>query len=377
MKKYSGNEVNRAGNALRDADAVADPIQVDHALDVLAYWRYSHEASLEHASSLLQSVATRKDPHAIFAKRPKRLISIFKKLVRFPKMELKNMQDIGGCRAIVASPKKLDQVVRELRKLPAFKNSSGKIRAKNYISNPKSDGYRSYHLIGKFPNEDGDLRNIELQIRTRIQHYWATGLEVAELFTGHALKSNEGDEKWKELFRLVSSQLAIMESIHLFDSMEPLQQFQAYAIAAEKSPHAINTAATIYNYSKELGVAEKLEAFAGSLKVIRDKTKEGTDSGNVLVEIDLEIREVTHTRFAEDDGDAAEQAYTEAEKRSIDQEHKVVALVSTNRLRELENAYPNYFADASGFLQLLEYINKAGVSKKPSMFQWLLGPRPS
>ena len=67
----------------------------------------------------------------------------------------------------------------------------------DYIDNPKVDGYRGYHLIGAFPDKDGDRRLIEIQVRTSIQHDWATALEIVDLFTGQALKSNQG-KKWKK-----------------------------------------------------------------------------------------------------------------------------------------------------------------------------------
>ncbi len=71
------------------------------AMDVLSFWRFSHEIPLEVALSILQKATLEQDKNAIFAKRLKRYVSIVFKLKRFPKMKLKNMQDIGGCRGIV------------------------------------------------------------------------------------------------------------------------------------------------------------------------------------------------------------------------------------------------------------------------------------
>ena len=46
-------------------------------------------------------------------------------------------------------------------------------RINDYIANPKSDGYRSIHLIYKYKNQripDWDGLLVEVQLRTKLQH---------------------------------------------------------------------------------------------------------------------------------------------------------------------------------------------------------------
>jgi ppGpp synthetase/RelA/SpoT-type nucleotidyltranferase len=71
---------------------------------------------------------------------------------------------------------------------------------KDYIQNPKPDGYRSIHLIfryvGTAPNNAWDRLRVEMQLRSQHQHAWATALEAVDIFTKQALKANQGDVNW-------------------------------------------------------------------------------------------------------------------------------------------------------------------------------------
>lgn len=203
--KYSGEQVNRAGEKLLLKDLYENEAEFSSVLDVLSYWRSEHDIPLKCAFETVQKAALGKDRKAIFAKRLKRIASITKKLRRFDSMALRNMQDIGGCRAIVTNQKKLLQILRDLKRLPQFKWPDGKYRIKDYITDPKDDGYRSVHIIGIFPGNFSAPRRIEVQLRTYIQHYWATALEIVDLFTDQALKSNQGDSEWRVFFKRPAS----------------------------------------------------------------------------------------------------------------------------------------------------------------------------
>ncbi len=39
-----------------------------------------------------------------------------------------------------------------------------------------------------------------MQIRTAVQHSWATAVEVVGAFTAQSLKSSQGNEKWLDFF---------------------------------------------------------------------------------------------------------------------------------------------------------------------------------
>lgn len=355
-KKYSGKQVIKAGEAL-----IKDTIFEDHDLfeqsyETLSYWRFSHETALESCLKKVTFISKKIDKNAIFAKRLKRFISIVLKLRRFPEMKLRNMQDIGGCRIIVSNQKKLEKIVRELKKLPEFKDISGKVKYKNYIQTPKPDGYRSYHLIGKFGKNE-EKRNIEVQLRTKIQHDWATTLEIVDLFTGQALKSNRGTENWGEFFKNTSIQFAIMESIPLFDKISLKDKFNTYARKIYSlDSQFLESCEEVQKYELTLHVTKKLRAFANSLKIVDSKIVNDKIDGYILIEVNTEKTTVATTTFKKNENELAEKSYSDAEKKASDRIETVVALVSTDSVGGIKQAYPNYFADSTEFLEYLEII---------------------
>ena len=378
---YSGKEVIKAGEKLLDEGLVNKTNEYSAAMDVLSYWRFSHEKPLEIAFDMLQEVAGKIDKSAIFAKRLKRYMSIVAKLRRFNQMKLRNMQDIGGCRAIVTTEKKLRQIVRELRKRPQFRNSDGKIRSKDYIKNPKDDGYRGYHLIGQFCDGSGDKKSIEIQLRTTLQHDWATALEIVDLFTGQALKSNHGHDNWKNFFRNISQQFAVMERIHLFETFEVHKKFTLYQQLVLSDDKLIEACREAQHSCERLGVISTLQAFAQSLKIIDDRLNEMPINGYALIEVDTPKKQVRSTLFSEDMNAEAEENYTIAEKAAATSKGLVVALVSTTAVGGLKEAYPNYFADSTDFVNYLHFITNVALPKSRAESWWnfwkLFGTRDS
>src|SRR5690606_21046694 len=53
--------------------------------------------------------------------------------------------------------------------------------------------------------------DIEIQIRTRLQHAWATAVETVDVMKGTDLKSGGGTPDWREFFALAASAIAIQE----------------------------------------------------------------------------------------------------------------------------------------------------------------------
>ncbi len=127
-------------------------------------------------------------------KKPK---SVFEKMVRYEKpltlasME-ENVLDIAGVRVIVSY---IDDVYA-LVKVLSMQDDLEIIKIKDYIANPKPNGYRSLHVIAKIPINFLDRKQcvpVEIQFRTIAMDFWAS-LE-------HTLKyKNNGELEGIDMF---------------------------------------------------------------------------------------------------------------------------------------------------------------------------------
>jgi hypothetical protein len=222
LPRYSREEVNRAGKVLvseiysdpHDGDFVTDA-EWAHSLEVINNWRSCHGYPLNTFQANLRKAARGIDSRALIAQRTKRLSSIANKLSRFPTMKLSQMQDIGGCRAVVKS-------VAAVRKLADFYQHTSRIKHKlatldDYIAKPQNSGYRGIHLVYRYYSDKrGSTRNyndlkIEMQLRSQNQHAWATAVETVGTFIHQALKSSVGEADWLRFFALMGSALALRE----------------------------------------------------------------------------------------------------------------------------------------------------------------------
>ncbi|MGN0658352.1 MAG: GTP pyrophosphokinase family protein [Emergencia sp.] len=117
-------------------------------------------------------------PISSISSRRKKPVSIFEKLQRqgFPisleSLE-ENLNDVAGIRVICSFVDDIYKVARML----AQQDDIRVLQIKDYIQNPKPNGYRSYHMIVEVPvffsNEKRPMR-VEVQIRTVAMDFWAS-----------------------------------------------------------------------------------------------------------------------------------------------------------------------------------------------------------
>lgn len=369
---FSGKKVNKAGEKLLALDISTRDEEFSECIEILSYWRSAHEEPLEVAFSKLQQISKNHDSQSVYAKRLKRYISIISKLRRFNSMKLRGMQDIGGCRVIVKNEKKLRRIVRDLKQLPEIKAQPGRYRSKDYIKKPKEDGYRSYHLIGQFPDKNNIKKNIEIQLRTQMQHYWATAVEIVDIFTGQALKSSLGNEEWKDFFSLMSKNIAQMESIPSFENMTLTGKYIALQNKVSSNRDLLDTCAEAQLLSETLSVKKKFLAFATSIKFADDQLSESSRTGFVLIEIDTKSATVSAKIFDKEDNSSATDEYAKKEKIAAKRTGKIVALVSSSEVSGIPKAYPNFFADSTEFMHLVLLVNQIKNPDQKTLFERLI-----
>ena len=103
-------------------------------------------------------------------------------------MALTKIYDAAGIRIICSYIDDVYAVVEMIKKYKDIKI----LKEKDYIKNPKENGYRSYHLVLQIPlNIAGDKHfvNVEIQIRTIAMDFWSS-LEHQMKYKKHIKNQN-------------------------------------------------------------------------------------------------------------------------------------------------------------------------------------------
>ena len=124
------------------------------------------------------SLDNRNNPIQFIKSRVKKPLSILDKLQRMEKeinveSIMNSLNDVAGIRVICSFIDDVYKIADMLVKQDDIKF----IQAKDYIENPKANGYRSYHLIIEVPVFFSDKKQsvrVEIQIRTVAMDFWAS-----------------------------------------------------------------------------------------------------------------------------------------------------------------------------------------------------------
>ena len=141
------------------------------------------------------SVRNRRNPIQFIKSRVKTPMSIVDKLQKLEKeisveSVMTSLNDVAGIRVIASFVDDVYEIADMLTK----QDDVFLIEAKDYIKNPKPNGYRSYHLIVEVPVFFSDKKQfvrVEIQIRTVAMDFWAS-LE-------HQLKYKENIKNSEEI----------------------------------------------------------------------------------------------------------------------------------------------------------------------------------
>ena len=339
----SKTKIKNIGNSIKNNSLSQDD------LSIFSEWRSSHAILTRELAKTLKRKSIK---NSIISRRLKRQPSIFAKLTRYPQMQLNRMQDIGGVRIILKNQKEVYKLSEELIKLYGS-NKKAMFELKkpidDYIANPKEyDGYRSIHHVYSYSGSSKQkefLRGmlIELQIRTQIQHIWATTLEIFDIKNKSTLKIGGGNEEHREFFKLCSLVLSFIDKTTTDNEKENFNLEEVHTRLFE-----------LNNKYKILGL---LSGLSVSINHIDKKNK------NDFFILELDYSKSSLKITVPNSEEEAKYIYAGREQDiRIKNEPKEVVLVSGENMKSIEKAYPNYFLDAKNFINYIsEFLDKKGT----------------
>ena len=241
---FTKSNVRKIGEILRTQDQPSPAYT--QAITDLDVWRAAHMHPMRICYEQAIRDANRISQEIIVTQRLKRLESILGKLTRFPAMNLAKMRDVGGVRIICPDIKTL------VRFQKYYLRHDKKQDVIDYILNPRPSGYRGIHLVRSFrltsSNQQIDALAVEIQLRTFLQHLWATAVETVDAFRGTTMKFGNSDRGWEEFFALVANAFAIIEN------QPKISQYAKYSLA--------NTLSTINQVDQQRHILSYIEVCA-------------------------------------------------------------------------------------------------------------------
>ena len=205
----------------------------------------------------------------------------------------------------------------------------------DYLSDPIESGYRSIHFTKQLKSKV----RVELQLRTELQHAWATAVEISDVI--HATegemkidKDLKGDRA--RFFRLASALMAYEEYTPRY------LELTRRKIIAELDELELH-----HRFSNEVS------AYSPAMKYI------GTSRGNkslLLVAITKTGSKGRIWPFAVTEKDAAVKLMSRLENGSIKRYKDLtnVVILRAGDIEKLHRSFPNYFGDAKLFTKFLD-----------------------
>jgi hypothetical protein len=349
-KGYNNKKVDWAGDILIDKNSSTEDIIL--ASEIMDNWRQIHSYPMHVFSMRIKTNLPKLDKDGFRVQRLKRIPAIIHKLERskrgtLRKLKLSQLQDLGGCRAVLSDVNKTIEFCQKIFLKSELKHE--RITEKDFISKPRESGYRGIHLVYKYYSDKGKkIYNgllIEIQIRSRLQHLWATAVETAGFFTGQAIKSSEASEEWLEFFKLVSSAFALMENCPCIPNTPPNKE-ELYEKIKQKE--------------ESLNIIKIMDGWRRAIKVINEGTKNKQNKKFKYYVLQLNINEeiLNIYSFTDQEEEKAMEKYILLEKELQGKNGIDVVLVGADTPVDLEKGYPNYFVDSLDFLNILQTIIK-------------------
>lgn len=318
------------------------------AIKTVQTWRSQCAPATRQCFELILECCTDIDG-VIVTYRMKRIPSIVKKICRKnTNFELHTLDDIGGCRIITNTIEDLHKIRKRLE-IKLNQDPSEILKIKDYIATPNSKtGYRSCHILTKQTTSIGTYR-VEVQLRTRLEHYWATSVELLDQLLEMDVKSMGLDSPETSI-----SSIDILDFHRLASS---LIAFHEDCPIIPESPTTINELKnTISNSRNSKRITRLFNSAKDAVNKIPISFSNESNPQIFILEFFPNLQLMLIHEYNKDQLSKALEVYSKLEKgnelEDKDSEENVVLVYAKNR-SVLPDAYPNYSANSEKYLKFL------------------------
>lgn len=338
---YSKPFLKKLGDKLRTAKLLTKEDE-----DCFNEFRLGHINILTYYIDSLANITNSekfKDKEIFIGARLKKRDTIINKLqIRLKEMSLYRMHDIAGVRLIFPD---IETLLNFKNDIIAMEKSNKKYCQLNvdkydYIHTPKKEtGYRGFHLI--FQETEGEIKaNIEIQLRTEVQHAWATTLEMWDSEFRDNAKFGLANKETTRFFFLISEFLARFIEDKKINSTD-LSDKDLYT--------------EIISLEKKLQILQKLKTIS-SIRTTKGLRKDPVPT--ILIKTTLNNkRDIEIIKYKSRNLKNAIYSYSKKELENNGKDD-IVLIFSKN----MKKAYNNYFNDLSMFFefynQSINYFSK-------------------
>lgn len=323
----SKTKLDRAGRILASR-LDSDEYERLELEDLLDEYRKAHLTPLSEMTLELQEWLAQYGSRYYIAQRLKRKPQILRKLRRFS-VRLTQLQDIGGCRIILSTNPDIDKLLLFLKECVDKQSDMSIERVTDYRVRGRDDsGYRALHLI---LSRSG--YKLELQVRSRIQHYWAESIERTSVIYGFYLKELEGNPIVVQYFKSLSDLFYDIEANRLPSTALKLEIANARD-AAEEIIKGADTRKVFDSYVNE-GIIRTL--------VEKEKHLGGRGLKNWIIVFDWNQGSFVSWDVVARDPDEAIRKYVEQERAFPPESGFEVVLVGSSEVATIRETHSHYF----------------------------------
>jgi putative GTP pyrophosphokinase len=215
------NENDKAN--LEIGDKVLSPDMIEEKIEEISETLLIYRSAIKEVKTKLDilddelKIKRKRNPIEYMKSRVKTPGSIMEKLRRKGfEMSIesakKNLNDIAGIRVICSFVGDIYEIAKMLIRQDDIKL----IEEKDYIKNPKPNGYRSLHLVVEVPiffSDHAEPVRVEVQIRTIAMDFWAS-LEHKLYYKTSGESPSHITQDLKECAELIASTDMRMQEIH-------------------------------------------------------------------------------------------------------------------------------------------------------------------